>query len=164
MEDWKVERRKKRCTVCERVFASEEELCSCIVEAEGAFSRRDLCLACWERRTSEPFSFWRTRMPRIRERKLEDIGAMVEFFKRLVAAPSEDPLRRKITYLVALILMRKKRLKLAGVRAAALLVEKSWDGDVAEIPEPAIGDEELQTLRVEMEKLFDVELAAEAAA
>lgn len=164
MEEWKVERRKRGCAGCEKPFASEEELYSCIVEIEGGFSRRDLCLPCWDRKPFEIFSFWKTRMPKIRERKLEDLAAMVEFFKRLVATPSEDPRRAKVTYLVALILMRKKRLKMVGTRGAAILVEKAWDGDTCELAEPPIADEELQELRIEMEKLFEVELTAEAAA
>ncbi len=156
-----MERRKRGCSACERLFASEEDLYSCIVEAEGSFSRRDLCLPCWSRKPFEIFSYWNTRMPLRRERKLEDIGAMVEFFKRLVSAPGDEPRRGKITFLVALLLMRKRRLKLAGSRGASLLVEQSWDGEVREVPEPAISDEELQGLRAEMERLFESECAGE---
>lgn len=164
MDDWKVERRKKRCSPCGREFESEESHYSGIVEIEKRFERRDVCLPCWERTPFELFSFWRTRMPRRRERRIEDIGAMVEFLKRLLASQSDDPLRQKITYLTVLVLMRKKRLKLVGLREGRLLVEKSWDGETTEIPEPAIGDAELDAVRAEMEKLFDVEFAREETA
>lgn len=161
MEEWKVERRKKHCSACNRDFNSEEAHYSGIVEVEGHFQRRDLCLACWSAQPAELFSFWKTQMPKREERKIEDIAAMVEFFKRLVVTPSEDPMRAKVTYLIALILMRKKRLKLAGIRDGKLIVEKAWDGDTAEVVEPAIGDAELESLKGEMLKLFEMELSGE---
>jgi hypothetical protein len=83
----------------------------------------------------------------------------VEFMKRLLAQPSDEPMRRKVAYLTALVLLRKRRLKLVGHRNGNLLVEKSWDGDAAEVPAPDIPDAELETLKVEMEKLFEVEFA-----
>lgn len=175
MEEWKVERRKKHCSACNRDFNSEEVHYSGIAEVEGRFERRDRCLACWETKANELalsgaaeggrveglFSFWKTQTPRREERKIEDIAAMVEFFKRLIVTPCEDPMRAKVTYLIALILMRKKRLKLAGVRDGKLIVEKAWDGDTAEVQEPAIGDAELEALKGEMLKLFEMELSGE---
>jgi hypothetical protein len=161
MEEWKVERRKKHCSSCNRDFASEEVHYSGIAEVEGRFCRRDLCVPCWDAKGAELFSFWKTRMPKREERRLEDIHAMVEFFKRLVVAPSEDPMRVKVTYLISLILMRKKRLKLTGIRDGRLLLEKAWDGDTVAVVEPVIGDAELESLKGEMLKLFEMELTAE---
>jgi len=54
----------------------------------------------------------------------------------------------------------KRRLKLVAHREGALVVEKSWDGDTAEIPEPAIEDAELLLLKGEMERLFELEFIA----
>ena len=159
MDEWKIERRKRQCTPCEREFESEEVHYSGIVTLEKGFERRDLCLPCWEKKPFELFSYWKTRMPRREERKLEDIAAMVEFFKCLAAAPGEDPTRRKVTYLTALLLMRKKRLKIVGHREETLILEKAWDGETIEIVEPTVGEEELDALRVDMEKLFDLSFA-----
>jgi len=165
MDDWKIERRKPGCGVCGRAFESEERHVSTIVQAEGGhFARRDHCAGCWEKRTEEPFSFWNTAAPKREQKRLEDIAAMLEFFKRLVAQPSEDPTRAKVTYLTALLLMRKKRLKLAGQRAGVLVIEKSWDGEPMEIADPPIGDAELESLKAEMERLFNLEMGAEPVA
>jgi hypothetical protein len=158
-EEWKIDRRGRACSLCGRAFGSEEEHYSGIVEAGPAFERRDLCLPCWDRKP-ELFSFWRTRTPRHVERKLENLAAMVEFFKKLLASPLEEPTRQKIAYLTALLLARKRRVKLAGSRGGRLRVEKSWDGETVEIPEPPIGDGELDDLRVQMERLFEVEIAS----
>jgi hypothetical protein len=156
-EDWKISRRGRACSVCQREFRSEEELYSGIAELEGRFERRDVCLPCW---ASKPalFSFWRTRMPRKEQKRLEDVNAMQEFFKRLLERPTEDPVRHKITYLTALLLSRKRRLKLAGSSGGRLRIEKGWDGETVDIVDPAIAEAELADLRNHMELLFTMEL------
>lgn len=156
-EDWKISRRGRACCVCQREFRSEEELYSGIAELEGRFERRDVCLPCW---TSKPalFSFWRTRMPKKEQKRLEDVNAMQEFFKKLIEKPSDDPVRQKITYLTALLLSRKRRLKLAGSKGGRLRIEKGWDGEAAEIADPVIAEAELAELRTQMDLLFVLEL------
>ena len=89
-EDWKLQKRGKSCHLCERVFGSEEDHYSGIAEVEGRFERRDLCLPCWDQKP-ELFSYWRTRSPRIEERRLENVAAMVDFFKKLTEKPLEEP-------------------------------------------------------------------------
>ncbi len=157
-EEWKIEKRRTACAACSRAFGSEERHVSSIVETEGRFARRDVCLPCWEKQQEKPFSFWITVSPRHEQRTLENIEAMTDFFRKLVASPSDEPTRGKIAYLTALLLMRKRRVKSLGSRVREgrswLVLEKSWDGETLEIPEPAVSDEELAPLKAEMEALF----------
>jgi hypothetical protein len=156
-EEWKISKRSRSCSVCQREFGSEEWLYSGIAEVEGRFERRDVCVACWDRKP-ELFSFWKTRMPRREVKRLEDINAMQEFFKKLLEKPSDDASRQKVTYLTALLLARKRRLRLSGSKDGRLRIEKSWDGESTEIADPMIADTELETLKQQMEQLFVVEL------
>ena len=156
-EEWKISKRGRSCSVCQREFRSEEVLYSGIAEIEGKFTRRDVCIPCWDKKP-ELFSFWKTQMPRREVKRLEDINAMQEFFKKLLEKPSEDPSRHKVTYLTALLLARKRRIRLAGSKDGKLRIEKSWDGEAVEIPDPVIADAEIETLKEQMEQLFVVEL------
>ncbi len=156
-EEWRIQKRGRACSACARPFQSEEEHYSGIVENAGRFERRDVCLPCWGTQP-ELFSFWKTRMPRIEQRRLEDIAAMVEFFKKLIERPSEEAARQKVTYLMALLLARKRRVKLAGSKDGRLRVEKTWDGETIEIADPPITDAELADLRQQMEAIFETEL------
>jgi hypothetical protein len=158
-DEWKISKRGRACSLCRRPFRSEEEHYSGIAEVESRFERRDVCLACWAGKP-ELFSFWKTRMPKREQKRLEDVNAMQEFFKKLIEKPSEDPARQKIAYLTALLLARKRRLKLLGSRDGRLKIEKSWDGETAEIPDPPITDPELEDLRRQMESLFEVEIGS----
>ena len=157
-EEWKIHKRGKSCSACQRAFRSEEDHYSGIVEVEGRFERRDVCLPCWGQKP-ELFSFWKTRTPKREEKRLEDINAMQDFFKKLLEKPSEDPSRQKITYLTALLLARKRRLKLAGSKDGKLRIEKGWDGETVEIADLTITDEELESLKQQMEQLFEIEFS-----
>ena len=70
----------------------------------------------------------------------------------------EDPSRHKITYLTALLLARKRRIRLAGSKDGKLRIEKTWHGEACEIADPLITDDELESLKQQMEQLFVVEL------
>ena len=83
---------------------------------------------------------------------------MQEFFKKLLEKPSEDPSRQKIQYLTALLLARKRRIRLCGSKDGKLRIEKTWDGEATEIADPLIADTELEALKTQMEQLFVVEL------
>jgi len=156
-EEWKISKRGRSCSVCQREFRSEEWLYSGIAEIEGRFERRDVCVPCWDKKP-ELFSFWKTRMPRREVKRLEDINAMQEFFKKLLEKPSNEPNRQKVTYLTALLLARKRRLRLAGSKDGRLRIEKTWDGEATDIADPMIADSELENLKQQMEQLFVVEL------
>jgi hypothetical protein len=156
-EEWKISKHGRACSLCARQFRSEEDHYSGIAEIEGRFERRDLCLPCWEKKP-DLFSFWKTRMAKREQKRLEDIAAMVEFFKKLIEKPSEDAARNKIIYLTALLLARKRRLRLGGSKDGKIRIEKSWDGETIEIVDPPITDAELNDLKTQMEHLFEIEL------
>lgn len=159
-EDWKIERRKPHCGACNRDFDSEEIHYSGILETPEGFARRDYCLACWDGRRDELFSYWKTQSPIREERKLENVQAMADFFTRLVSEPLEDPTRRKVAYLVSLLLMRRRRIKLISSSRGWLDLEKAWDGETVRIPDPVIAEGELDSLKGEMENLFNSEMGS----
>ncbi len=47
-QEWNIRPRSESCQVCNRPFADGEEFCSRLdFEGHEGYSRRDLCLACW---------------------------------------------------------------------------------------------------------------------
>ena len=154
MEEWKVGRRKPTCSKCEREFGSEEVHFSGIFEVEARFERADFCISCWESGQVHPFSHWKTVTPKKVERRLEDIEAMSEFFQALCRDENPTPLRQKVTYLTALLLMRKRKLKLSGREKGHMVLERTRDGVQVRTAEPWIEDSELEGLRLDMDRLF----------
>lgn len=153
--DWKIAKRRPHCSRCSREFASGESHYSGIVAAPTGFERRDSCLPCWTAKSGEDFfSYWETRSPERTEQRIQNIQAMADFFSRLVQEGLGDPLRAKIAYLVSLLLQRRRKIRLLGSQNGFLNLEKVWNGETVQIPDPAIGEEELDTLKGEMERLF----------
>lgn len=163
-DEFKLERVKQLCTGCTREFQAHDALFSCIFQAEEQFQRRDYCRECFTRRTEEPFSYWETRFPKREKPKLDDIDKVQRFFTNLIQKNPDGPNIPKIKFFTALVLMRKKRLKLVGTKVeegkTVMRLEKTWDGESVDIVDPGITEAELGDVRAEMERLFDAELAA----
>jgi len=128
------------------------------------------------------FSFWKTRMAPARVAKTPR-QVLIEFFDNLVqpefqppegdsASLTPEPAERgaavipesrdKITYLFALILLRKRIFKIkeniTREEQSYLAFERIPDGKVYEVKELTISDEELVSLRDEFSKLFEFEI------
>lgn len=162
LSEWIIEKVKKVCTNCSEGFEPGSELYSGIIKFESKFTRKDYCLTCWESKKDELFSYWKTYMPQKGGRSRENVNALVDFFKNLLLESGEDIQKEKVKYLLAIILIRRRRLKLLkNLRRENLdymLLEKSWDGETIELKDPLISEDELDSLKVELEQLFDFEL------
>ncbi len=164
MSDWKIDRKGTQCGACGKEFAAGETFVSAIwlrepPTDEGAFERKDACPACFEAEEREPFSRWVTRLPPEKPKgPLLDLGLAREFLLRLVA--EADPERRNVTYVLALLLLRKRRLKLLEQRREGdlaimtLRVTGTDEGKEFEVPAPEPTAEETEEITAELSRLF----------
>lgn len=113
--DWTFRRRHGSCAACGRDFAAGEALFSLLRFNGAELERGDLCSACFERRDeNEAVFYWRTVH---RERT----GGLRIDFELVLAAlhglrEDERPERRDFCFLLALLLVRHRKLRLAGVQ------------------------------------------------
>jgi len=156
MSDWKIHRREERCSACERAFDEGETFFSLLAfEGEG-LRREDRCSACFEAPSEEAQEtvYWRTRhSPDRRARFAVDFEAIEELFLAL-----EGRARGRLAelrYLLALLLMRKKRLKLIGVR-------RSSEGETLRLRRPR-RTEELEVAVFDLDAERSASLKAELA-
>ena len=98
-----------------------EEYYSAVVETaqENLLERHDFCGPCWKPPEGGYFSYWKTHVPEPgpdlrRGPRLIDMGRLMELFEHL--ADSEDVQARRFRYVLALVLMRKRRLKVVESR------------------------------------------------
>ncbi len=151
----------------------------------GRLLRRDFCANCWERRTAAgeepPFSFWQTVIDPPAEPPKTPREVMLNFFDNLFVDPAasvpaaiegspvvgappvqaipDTRLKSQVKYLFALIMMRKKLLRLKSPltrdNARYLVLERFGDNKSYEVQEVNISDEELTSLRQEFSQLFE---------
>lgn len=114
-EGLRLGRRQGHCGACARRFAEGEEVFSLLRVAEGGLARRDLCPACFDHRdASEEAFFWRTRHRSERAGTLRvDFDLLLGVAEKLAA--DARPECRDFCFLVGLLLVRHRRLRLGGI-------------------------------------------------
>ena len=97
-----------------------ETVCySVLVEREGGLLRLDFCEADWPGLPHDTIAQWRCQVPREGSSGPQplDPDGLMRYFEQLAEDPGED--REKLRYVVALLLLQKRRLKLEGSRAVS---------------------------------------------
>jgi hypothetical protein len=116
MIDYHIQPNTRRCSVTGRELQPGERYYSVLLDEAGRFLRRDYSVEAWQGPPSEAFSFWTGRVPPPQgSRRLAiDDELLMDCFVRLQG--QQEPGRCNFRYVVALLLMRHRRLKFEEVR------------------------------------------------
>jgi len=165
--DWNIAKSERRCARCGRGFSEEEEYYSALYDTGAEFERRDFCTACWEAPdtppSGEPFSFWKAEVPKADQPKklFVDNNVIFDFFCRL-ASEEDQPVKRNFRYILGLMLMRKKRLKLKDVLRQNgkeyLVLRRSRTKEMHRVLDPKLTEEELLQVRAELTQILETEV------
>jgi hypothetical protein len=164
--DWKIEKRRVECRQCERAFEEGERHVSPLAIGEAGLSRADRCLDCWRARDEEPAEsseeqrlfWWFTRHQADRKKSVQlDLETLERLFLELEG--HEERAVRELRYLLCLLLMRKRRLKVERV-------DRDREGDAFVVKRPRreeryrvfvfdFAPERLDELRTQLQAIFD---------
>lgn len=111
MIDYQIQTNSRRCAVSGRELRPGEKFYSVLLEEQGKFVRHDYSSESWQGPPPGAFSFWAGRIPQGEEnRSLRiDDDLLVDCFQRLEGQTEAS--RVNFRYVVALLLMRRKRFK-----------------------------------------------------
>lgn len=135
-------------------------------EGEG-FERVDYSIEAWESgvRPAGLFSFWKSTVPDPEEKQnlLVDDAVLLELFERL---DSDDRQQRvAFRFVLGLILMRKKQLKLVGRVDAEGELPQRWllqvrgsEGPPLELINPQLTDDDVRELTEQLSEILQGEL------
>ena len=139
------------------LFGEEEEVGEDKVRGTG-FTRRDYRE---DEATSEllenAFCTWCTRTPPEKMKtgtQRLDLDMARNFLERLLA--EDDEARHPVALALALILIRKRRLRLLGEHGNALEVQWPKTQDPFRIPAPSLTEADAEALEQELQRLFDL--------
>ena len=168
--EWKIAKSAFQCKTCGEKFAPGAAFFSALLEAGAGFERSDFCPRCFqERRPERVYSYWKTMAPdgdaEAQSRPVVDLDSVLDFFRRL--AGERDPRRQAFRFVLALMLARKKALKLEGPARGAdggetLVFVERRGGERHAVVQPALAEEELAAVGEELGRLLG--LAPPAAA
>jgi hypothetical protein len=161
MTEYQIQANTRRCFATGRELQPGEKFYSVLFEEGGQFSRKDYSSEGWPGRPGRPegaFSFWTGKVPHSEDpiRPRFDDELLLDCFCRLEGQTSPD--RVNFRYVLALLLMRRKRLKFEEAKVAGEL-ETLWlrcprNGTQYEVLNPRLTETEMTAVQEEVFKVL----------
>jgi hypothetical protein len=161
--DWEIGRTTLVCATTGRELAEEEEIYSAIFDENRQFVRRDYGLESWPpEKLDEAYSYWKTRVPKKDApiKKYVDDEVIMDFFARLEGHGDEQ--KKNFRYVLALFLMRKKRLKFTEIKhrgddMVMILYERVSQKD-HEVVDPRLTEEQVIQVSEEVGQILNTRI------
>ncbi len=158
------------CAATGRAFAVGDRFVAALVERPDSpgFERQDFAIDAWDAgsRPAPPlavFATWRAVLaPSDQKKKTIALNdeELLDLFEQLGGV--EDPRRKAFRYMLALILVRRRVLRLEATRPGKLFVKPrgSTIGDPIEVEDPGTSEEVIAGAIEELGQIIDVDVAA----
>jgi hypothetical protein len=158
MTEYQIQPNTRRCAATGRELRPGETFYSVLLDDGTRFVRQDYGHEAWHGPPAGAFSFWSGRVPAEQpsQRLRIDDDLLAECFQRLEG--QTDPGRVNFRYVVALLLMRRKRLKFAEARTAngqeVLRLRCTRTGAEYDVVNPGLSEEEMGAVQDEVFKVL----------
>ena len=139
-----------------------EEYYGALVEAEQGLVRRDFCGEFWEREKPQVYCFWKTKLATPNEKKQLFVSddMLVAFFERL--ANETEPEKLNFRFVLALVLMRKRRLKYDSTKkdngCEVWRLRVTGEKDPVEVVNPHLNEEQIEQLTSQIGQILQADL------
>jgi hypothetical protein len=154
MLDYQIQPNTRRCSLTGRDLKPGERYYSVLLDEDGRFVRRDYSLEAWQGPPHGAFSFWVGKIPtgEAKKRPPIDDELLLDCFTRLEG--ETEPARVNFRFVLALLLMRRKRLKLEGSVVEdgdeILLMRCTRGGAEQRVVNPQLTDEQIAEVQEEV--------------
>lgn len=156
-QEWDIKPRGQNCTRCEQTFIDRQPYFSLLAPGAEGFQRGDYCETCWPevKRTEGAYSMWRglyqSPPPKPEEALKKETAESL--LRKLLE--TEDPTRRNVIFILAVMLERKKILVERDVQKKddgtwVRVYEHRKTGETFLIPDPRLRLDELEHVQVEV--------------
>jgi hypothetical protein len=158
MIDYQIEVNTRRCAVTGRELRPGDRYYSVLLDEGGQFHRRDYSSEAWQGPPEGAFSFWTGHIPADEQNRRPPIDddLLVDCFQRLEG--DSDPGRVRFRYVVALLLMRRKRFKFEEARKEGeqeiLLLRCVRTRDQYRVINPRLTETEMEAVQEEVFKVL----------
>jgi hypothetical protein len=159
MTEYEIQPMSLHCAQTGRELKPGETYFSLLTETQQGFARLDYAAEAWQGPPEGSIGFWRSKVPAEtggRRRQIVDDSVVMEFFERLDGA--EDATKQDFRYILALLLMRKKILKLAGVTREGdreILVLRTASGSTEHrVVNPGLTEPQLEAVQAEVQQIL----------
>lgn len=149
-----------RCFVSDRRFEPGEEFIAVMLEGATGWVRRDYALENWSELPNGAVGFWRCAMPNLNGDSPElttkpvSTEQILQWFDAVNAQLPRDDHQQRLLYVTALLLVRRKALKLLDVERSNegeyLVLKRPRGNGIVKVRDPGIADDRLAELEREL--------------
>lgn len=162
MADWTIHKPLGECSGTGRQIEPGEEYFGALVEGEQGLERRDYGVEYWEKEKPEVFCFWKTKLADPDEKKELFVSdeMLMAFFERLASETDQEKLNFR--FVLALVLMRKRRLKYDATKMDD--GKEIWSLRVVgqkepvEVANPHLDDEQIELLTSQIGQILQMDM------
>jgi hypothetical protein len=150
MTDYQIQPNTRRCSVTGRELSPGETCYTVLQEEGGKFVRKEYSAEAWQGPPPGAFSFWQGKVSASQapRRPAFDDELLMDCFLRLEGQP--EPSRVSFRYVLALLLMRRRRLRPEEARPGdgkTLRLRCARTGARHEVADPKLTDDELDSVQ-----------------
>lgn len=162
MQDVAIEGPTRICSATGRELKPGERFFAVLHDENGRLVRRDFALEAWTKPDHRAIAYWMGRVPEAdkpRKSSFKD-DLLIDCFQRMADVVEEDQL--SFRYVLALLLMRRKRLKFEDAyRDEAgrdiLLLRDARSGVVHTVIDPQLTEEQTSAVQEEVFRILDMQ-------
>jgi len=162
MVEWEINKPLGQCWGSGTKIEYGQEYFGALVETEEGLQRRDYCAEYWQNEKPDVFCFWKTKLPNPDQKKqiFVDDDMLMAFFERL--EKETEPEKINFRFVLALILMRKRRLKYDETKIED--GNEIWrlrivgDKQIAEVVNPHLDEEQIEQLSSQIGQILQTDL------
>ena len=162
MDEWEINKPLGQCCGTGRKIDYGEEYFGALIETGEGLQRRDFCADYWEKEKPNVFCYWKTRLPHPNQKKqiFVDDGMLLAFFERLGKETEQEKVNFR--FVLALILMRKRRLKYDATRVED--GNEIWrlrivgEKQIVEVINPHLDEEQIEQLSSQIGQILQADL------
>jgi len=162
MVEWEINKPLGQCWGSGTKIEYGQEYFGALVETEEGLQRRDYCAEYWQNEKPDVFCFWKTKFPNPDQKKqiFVDDDMLMAFFERL--EKETEPEKINFRFVLALILMRKRRLKYDETKIED--GNEIWrlrivgDKQIAEVVNPHLDEEQIEQLSSQIGQILQTDL------
>ena len=162
MAEWEIEKPLGQCCGTDRQIQPGEEYYAALIKTGDGFARRDFSAEFWESNHPEVFCYWKTRLaePNQKKKLFVDDDMLMAFFERLGSDTEQEKVNFR--FVLALILMRKKKLKYDTSRTEdgkeIWVLKITGEKTTADVVNPHLAEEQVEQLSGQVEQIMAADL------
>jgi len=162
MDEWEIDKPLGQCYGTGRKIEPGEEYFGALVETDQGLLRRDFCADYWDSEKPSVFCYWKTKLIPAGQKKpiFVDDEMLMAFFQRLEKESEQEKINFR--FVLALILMRKRRLKYDSSRTEdnreIWRLRITGESDFVEVIDPNLDQQQIEQLTSQIGEILQTNL------